>query len=86
MVRANKVFKITLLLMLSIQSYAAPNININPNRSVDSIIKSLQQEVSNLQIEAKNINKQDNKKQQPSFVMYNNVVVRNNPNENEYFN
>ena len=86
MIRVNKVFKITLLLMLSIQSYAAPNININSNRSVDSIIKSLQQEVSNLQVEAKNINKQDNKKQQPSFVMYNNVVVRNSPNENEYFN
>ncbi|WP_150468454.1 hypothetical protein [Francisella sp. SYW-9] len=81
----NKVFKIILTtLILSIPIYSISNPNINSPKSIDSLIKFLQKQVSNLQIEAKNISKQDSKKQQPSFVMYNNVVVRHNPNENLY--
>ncbi|AEB28287.1 hypothetical protein FN3523_0430 [Francisella hispaniensis] len=67
-------------------AYAANNQNLNSSKSVDSIIKSLQEQVSNLQLEANKISKQVNKQQQPSFAMYDNVVVRNNPNESEYLN
>ncbi|QIW10733.1 hypothetical protein [Francisella sp. LA112445] len=87
MTRLSKALKIILTTLILCSSvYAANNQNINSQKSVDSIIKSLQEQVSNLQIEADKISKQDNKKQQPSFVMYNNVVVHHNSNENQYIN
>ncbi|MED7789624.1 hypothetical protein [Francisella sp. 19X1-34] len=82
MLRITKILIVTLFIFLSIPIYAKSNIN--SNKSVNSIIKSLQQEVSNLQVEAQNISKQNSKEQQPSFVMYNNIVVRDNPNEDQY--
>ncbi|MED7820208.1 MULTISPECIES: hypothetical protein [unclassified Francisella] len=81
-----KALVISWFLLISLQSYAVTDINTNSNKSVNSIIKSLQKEVTNLQIEAKNINNQDSKDQQPSFVMYNNVVVRHNYNETPFIN